>query len=358
MSKPERLTLKHMEQYDLVKHHYGRRVQWGTDTVLYRKNHPMSWKRVVGNYQNWEIDTAEIIPPDAESAYGESEKLFYSEDLTVWISRRKESMPYFFRNCDADELHLVSRGRMTYETDCGIITVGEREFLLIPKGVTYRVVLRGTQDTLRLIYESGPEMFLVPTEMVDHLYGKGKPPVLPEKVQRPKLLSEAATDGEYEVRVKYHGAFSDSLGETSSIFYDYYPLDAEIIDGEPPVFKFGVGDIEKLGSTPVAFIGAAYLDNMHNRAWTLHLSGSGSGNAPVHRNPDGDELRYTLSGPKMGNFLFTPQGVDHGAGRGYTKKERNRPSDPYDIGNVISAYTGRPLKGTSTAQRLARPYNA
>ena len=180
MSKPPRVTQKRMDQHDLVKHQYSRRVQWGTDTVLYREKHPMLWKRVVGNYQNWEIDTSKLVPPDAESPYGEPEKLFYSEDLTVWFSRRKESMPYFFRNCDADELHLVSRGEMTYETDFGNITVGEREFLLIPKGVTYRVLFQRPQDTLRVIYESGPEIYVVPTEMVDHLYGKGRPPVKPD----------------------------------------------------------------------------------------------------------------------------------------------------------------------------------
>src|SRR2546425_314863 len=117
MSKPQRLTHKSMDQYDLVRHHYGRRVQWGTETVLYRKNHPMLWKKVAGNYQNWEIDTAEISPGDAESASGEPSQLFYSEDMTVWFSRRKESMRHFFRNCDADELHLISRGEMIYETD-------------------------------------------------------------------------------------------------------------------------------------------------------------------------------------------------------------------------------------------------
>lgn len=67
-------------------------------------------------------------------------------------------MPYFFRNCSADEIHLISQGQMTYETDFGNIEVGEREFLLIPKGVTYRVLMK-SQESLRIIYESGPEVF-------------------------------------------------------------------------------------------------------------------------------------------------------------------------------------------------------
>jgi homogentisate 1,2-dioxygenase len=346
--------LRPREDLDLVRHHYNRRAMWGTDTVLYRTQHPMTWQRVTGNYQNWLIQTAPLVPTDATSAAGEPAKLLYSEDLTFWLSRRRETMPYFFRNCDADELHLISQGDMIYETDFGVIEVHDRDFLLIPKGVTYRVVLPEPQETLRVIYESVPEIFLVPTEMVDHVYHKGRPAVSPDRLQRPKLVEPPAAEGEYEVRVKYNGAFSDFLGEISTIVYDYYPLDVAVIDGVEPVVKFSVADIEKLGTTPVPFLGAAYLDNRQNLAWTLHLSGGGSG--PVHRDADVDEMRYLSSGPKMGDILFTPQGVDHGAGRGYTKRERNRPQEPYDMGDTISAYTMKPLRGTPLCHEVARTY--
>jgi hypothetical protein len=132
----------------------------------------------------------------------------------------------------------------------------------------------------------------------------------------------------------------------------------EVVDGVVPVFKLPIDEIEKLGSTPVAFLGGAYLDHKKNMAWTMHLSGGGVGSAPVHRDPDGDELRYTSSGPKMGNFLFTPHGVDHGGGRGYTRKQRNRAPEDYDIGDSISAYTVKALKGTALAHRCAHPYMA
>jgi homogentisate 1,2-dioxygenase len=317
------------------------------------------WKAVSGNYQNWEIDTSDLIPGDAESAYGEPVKLFFSDDLTISLSRRRDSMPYFYRNCDSDELHLVNQGEMVYESDFGNIRVKEREFLLIPKGVTYRVLLERPQDTLRVIYESEPEIFVVPAAMVEHIYGKGRPALKPEVFKYAELPKGGSpAQGKFEVRVKYNGAFSQFLGEITSIVYDFYPLDTEMIDGYIPVFKFGIDDIEKLGSTPVAFLGAAYLDNKNNMAWTLHLSGGGVGSAPVHRDPDGDELRYTASGRKIGNFLFTPHGVDHGGGRGYTKKERNRAPDAYDIPDSISAYTLKPLKGSQIAQRCARPRDA
>ena len=96
MSKPQERTRQQMDQYDLVKHLYSRRVQWGTENMLYRKNHPMVWKTIVGNYQNWEVNTSDLLPSDCESPYGEPIKLFYNEDMVVGLSRRRESMPYFF----------------------------------------------------------------------------------------------------------------------------------------------------------------------------------------------------------------------------------------------------------------------
>ena len=134
MDNQERLTQKSMEQYDLVTHHYNRRSLWGANSVLYRVEHPMGWRRVAGNYQNWEIGASRVVPPDALSPFGEPAKLFYSEDVTVWLSRRKASTPCFFRNCDADELHFINTGHMIFETDFGEIEVHERDVSDYPQG--------------------------------------------------------------------------------------------------------------------------------------------------------------------------------------------------------------------------------
>ena len=362
MNETDRYRLIHdkkMEERDLVKHHYNRRSFWGSDSMLYHRTHPMAWKKVSGTHQNWDIDASSIVPSDAESPNGEPLKLFYSEDLTVWLSRRRESMPYFFRNCDADELHVISQGRMTYETDFGVIEVQERDFLLIPKGITYRVFMDQPQDTLRLVYESEPEIFLMPAEMIEHAYGKGRPPLPTSKLQGPKLPTGPSPEGEFEVRVKYNGAFSDFMGEMSTLVYDHYPLDVEVIEGELQVFKFSVTDIERFPGTPVPFLAAAYLDNKDNLAFTLNLvsglEGGGRDSSPVHRDADVDELKYCSWGPEMGKFEFTPHGVDHGWGRGYTKKERNPLREPAGLGDSISAYTVKPLKGTPVAQEYAKP---
>ena len=190
--------------------------------------------------------------------------------------------------------------------------------------------------------------------MVEHVYHKGRPALTHERLRYPRLVEPSPEPGRFDIRVKYRGAFSEFLGEMSTIAYDFSPMDVQLVDGENPVYAFSIADIEKLGSTPVPFLGGAYLDNRSNLAWTLHLTGGGN-RAPVHRNPDVDELRFHSSGTKAGAILFTPQGVDHGAGRGYTRHERNRPHGPYDDGDVLSIYTFRALKGTEAAFNHAVP---
>ena len=88
-----RVTQRRRDDLDLVRHHYNRRALWGTDTVLYRKNHPMDWKQATGNYQNWEIDTSTLVPEDAKSDDGAPAPLLFSDDMTFSLSPRSDQIP-------------------------------------------------------------------------------------------------------------------------------------------------------------------------------------------------------------------------------------------------------------------------
>ncbi|HWV45195.1 MAG TPA: homogentisate 1,2-dioxygenase, partial [Nitrospira sp.] len=52
---------------------------------------------------------------------------------------RRETTPYFVRNADGDEVHFVHRGRGRFETDYGVLSYEAGDYVLIPKGTTYRV---------------------------------------------------------------------------------------------------------------------------------------------------------------------------------------------------------------------------
>jgi len=92
----------------------------------------------------------------------------------------------------------------------------------------------------------------------------------------------------------------------------------------------------------------------------MHLAGGGGGGGirgtPVHRDPHIDELHYNSSGPDGNVFIHAPHGADRLGAR--LHQERNRAQDDYDLGDVVSAYTIKPLKGTSDSFKYVMPYSA
>jgi len=50
--------------------------------------------------------------------------------------------------------------------------------------------------------------------------------------------------------------------------------------------------------------------------------------------------------------------MDHAFRRRLLQKKRDRPQDDCDLGDVVSAYTIKPLKGTSTSFKFVKPSTA
>ena len=48
-----------------------------------------------------------------------------NHDVTLYVSRRSEPMPFYYRNADGDELIFVHRGEGTIETDFGPLRIRE-----------------------------------------------------------------------------------------------------------------------------------------------------------------------------------------------------------------------------------------
>lgn len=73
-----------------------------------------------------------------------------NSDVRLYVSRRSEPMPFYYRNADGDELIFVHRGEGTVETDFGPLEFTPGDYLNIPRAVTYRIV-PSTGDNFFLI---------------------------------------------------------------------------------------------------------------------------------------------------------------------------------------------------------------
>src|SRR5207237_10086063 len=84
---------------------------------------------------------AVLSPPDLRAADARPVEILASPDARVFLSRRAETMPHFVRNADGDEVQFVHAGRGRFETDYGVLSFEPGDYLVIPKGTTYRIVI-------------------------------------------------------------------------------------------------------------------------------------------------------------------------------------------------------------------------
>ena len=79
-----------------------------------------------------------------------------NRDVTLYVSRRSQPMPFYYRNADGDELIFVHRGDGDIETDFGPLPFEPGDYIVVPRAVTYRIV-PDTHDNFFLIVQSRSE---------------------------------------------------------------------------------------------------------------------------------------------------------------------------------------------------------
>src|SRR5512135_1821393 len=89
---------------------HGRSGFFGPVSHLYRLHPPTGWDAMEGRLRPRAFDFGQADPSDGRDARGMRIRLLYNDDVALHVSRRREAMPYYFRNADADELHFVHEG--------------------------------------------------------------------------------------------------------------------------------------------------------------------------------------------------------------------------------------------------------
>ncbi len=77
-----------------------------------------------------------------------------NQDVTLYVSRRSEPMPFYYRNADGDELIFVHRGEGTIETDFGPLRFRERATTSTSRAPSPIASFRETRDNFFLIIQS------------------------------------------------------------------------------------------------------------------------------------------------------------------------------------------------------------
>ncbi len=195
--------------------------------------------------------------------------LMWNGDLEVSICRPTEETEVFFRDGEGDEVFFVCEGSGTLETVYGSLPFREHDYVVVPRGTTYRFRL-----------DDGPQWWLVlhtPGEIETpnryrNRYGQllESAPFSHRDFHPPTELETHREGGEHELLVRVRGGLQRYR-------LDYHPLDVVGWDGYVYPYTFNVHDFEP-------------------RTGRLHLP------PPVHQ---------TFQGPNFVICSFCPRELDY-----------------------------------------------
>ena len=124
-----------------VEEEHGREGFYGRVSHLYRTNAPTGWTSIDGPLRPRAFACTDL---DAGDARGLTSDVLVNDDVRIGLWQLDEDLPFFFRNADGDDVLFVHRGTGTLETDYGPLTYGPGDYLVLPRGTTYRLVVAET----------------------------------------------------------------------------------------------------------------------------------------------------------------------------------------------------------------------
>jgi homogentisate 1,2-dioxygenase len=292
---------------------HGRKGFFGKSAHLYHTHAPTGWTRFEGKLRPHLFDLNQLAPTDAHDPEGMPVEFLGNHDVTLYVSRRSEPMPFYYRNADGDELIFVHRGKGTVETDFGPMTFEPGDYLVLPRAVTYRMMPE-TRDNFFLIIQSRTEFEPPDKGLIGQhaLYDQGV-------VTVPEPAPRLDDDGEWEVRIKVDD-------EISKVFYPFNPIDVVGWKGDLTAWKLNMRDIRPIMSHRAHLPPSAHSTFVTEGAVVCSFlprpleQDEAALRVPFfHRNTDYDEFLFYHDGDffskdniKPGYATLHPRGIHHG----------------------------------------------
>jgi len=293
------------------------------------------------------------VKPTAD--FIESRKtLFVNSSLHVGLAAPSESMAYFFKNADADELFFVHRGSGTLHTMYGRLPFRYGDYILIPRGTVYKIVFDGPDN--RLLYvESFSPVYIPKRYRNDFGQMQEHAPFCERDIRRPRDLETFDEKGEFDILIKKRGAIFPYV-------YLYHPFDVVGWDGHNYPYTFSIFNFEPLTGRihmppPIhqCFESAGFVVcSFVPRLYDYHPDAIP---APYHHsNIDSDEILYYVDGDFMsrnniqkGQLTLHPGGIPHGPHPGAIERSIGQ-KETHELAVMIDPFA--PVMITEEALRI------
>jgi len=335
----------------------------GNESILYHLTTPC---RVTGIGAFEPIERPEWVPEthqhrlfNTRELHGEGDPvrgrrlLMYNDDVEIAISRPVAEQDYFFRNGEGDEVIFVHLGEGDLETTFGTLAYRVHDYVVIPRGTTYRFRPRGEQ--LHLTFTTPGE--IETPNRYRNRYGQllEHAPYSQRDFHPPAQLETRRDPGDYELVVRVRGGYQHYQ-------LDYHPLDVVGWDGYVYPYTFNIDDFEPVAGRvhlppPVHqtfqgpnFVICSFCPRMLD--WQEDA-------IPIpynHSNLQSEEMIYYVSGSfgsrrgiDVGSITLHPSGLPHGPQPGLAERSIGTRSTNE---LAVMCDTFRPLRLTPLARSL------
>jgi homogentisate 1,2-dioxygenase len=243
--------------------------------------------------------------------------LLYNGDVAMSFAQPTAGDDFFYRNAQGDELLFVAEGSGVLETLMGELPYRAGDYLIVPRGITYRLRLDRARHRLLVIESAGP---IRPPARYCNEFGHflEHSPYCERDIRRPETLVPHDETGSFRIVVKQYDALTD-------VTLDHHPLDVIGWDGYYYPWAFSIHDFEPIvGSLhqppPVhqTFQGDGFVVcSFVPRLFDFHPDAIP---APYnHSNVNSDEVIYyansefmSRKGIEYGSLTLHPGGLRHG----------------------------------------------
>ncbi len=326
---------------------HGRKGFFGRVSHLYHKHMPTGWTKIDGDL------LPRNLPPvfDDKKLKNTFNKILFNNDVEISLAHWDQSFKHFFRNADFDEMFFIHEGSGRLETIYGPLDYTKGDYVMIPRGTTYKMYLKTATKILKV--ESASE-FEQPTRGIlgpNALYDQTAittPEAAPGSEQNLK---------EYTIEVK-------RLGKITTVTYPYNPLDASGWKGSVYPWKLSIYDYCPINSHKYHIPPSGHTTFVCKNfvicsfvARPLEHESEGVLKVPFfHANIDYDEVLFYHAGDffsrdniDAGAITFHPQGVHHGPHpKAFEKSAKREFTDEY----AVMVDTRNPLHMTEEFSRL------
>jgi homogentisate 1,2-dioxygenase len=335
----------------------------GNESILYHLTSPCRVTEVAGfepierdewvpdGHQHRHFRTMGVEPEG--DAIGGRKLLMWNDDVEISLCRPNEEMEYFFRNGEGDEVIFVHEGGGTLETIFGDVPYSAGDYIVVPRGTTYRFRPDGEQRYL--VFES-PGLIEIPSRYRNE-YGQllEHAPFYHRDIHPPTELHTHRDTGEFRVKVRVRDGYQTYV-------LDYHPFDVVGWDGYVYPWTFSIHDFEPI--TGRIHMPPPSHQTFEGRNFVIcsfcpRKLDFDPMAIPIpyhHSNLNSEEMIYYVSGNfssrrgiDIGSVTLHPSGIPHGPHPGLAEKSIGQ-TETHEL--AVMCDTFHPLRLTKLAREL------